>query len=149
MVTAELLPLPRTPPVLTVEPGESLGHDGTPGPPESRGDVPDGVSVHRGPSGAYMASSQHRWPKVGEGLATEDGLAGGGRWSRAAPPLSARQCRGQLGGSSCEPHGSQDLARDSSLTLFPLEQEDSPRQAPRNLGLGCAFSDFSVCSCSV
>lgn len=96
-----------------------------------------------------MASGQHRWPKVGEGLATEDGLAGGGRWARAVPPLSARQCRGQLGGSGCEPHGSQDLARDSSLTIFPLEQEDGPQQAPRNLGLGCAFSDFSVCSCSV
>lgn len=71
--------VPTDPPVLTVEPGESTVHGGALGPPESRGGVPGGVSIHRGPSGAYMALGQHRWPKVGEGLAREDGLVRGSR----------------------------------------------------------------------
>lgn len=39
--------IPTDPPVLTVEPGESLGHGGALGPPESRGGVPGGVYPQR------------------------------------------------------------------------------------------------------
>ena len=102
---------PRTPPVLTVQPGESPGHGGTLCPPESRGGVPSSVCIHKGPGGAYMASRQQRWPKAGGGLTTEEWP---GRGRQVLPgqclPLSAWQCGGQLGGSSCESHGSQDLA---------------------------------------
>lgn len=45
------------------------------------------VRLSRGRSGAYMASGQHRWPKVGEGLATEDGQAGGSRCSWGSATL--------------------------------------------------------------
>lgn len=34
-----------------------------------------------------MALGQHRWPKVGEGLATEDGLVRGSRCSRGSTTL--------------------------------------------------------------
>lgn len=78
---------PQISPVLTAQPSESPGHGGALDLPESRGAVPRGVSIHRGPSGAYMASGQQRWSKVEEGLATEGGLAEGSRCSWAGLTL--------------------------------------------------------------
>lgn len=69
------------------------------------------VSIHKDPGRAYMASGQQRWPKAGERLATEEQPGRGQQVLLGqCPPLSAWQCGGQQGGSSCESHGSQDLA---------------------------------------
>lgn len=58
-----------------------------------------------------MASGQQRWPKAGEGLATEE-QPGRGQQVLLGQclPLSAWPRGGQPGDSSCESHGSQDLA---------------------------------------
>lgn len=58
--------VPTDPPVLTVEPGESPGHGGALGPPESRGGVPGRASIQRpewglhGLGSAQVAQSRGR-----------------------------------------------------------------------------------------
>ena len=140
----------RTPPVLTAQPGESPGHGGALGLPESRGGVPSNVSIHRGLSGAYMASGQQRWPKVEEGLATEE-------WpsrrrqvllGRAHPYLPG-SAEGSRGAVAVSPMAAKTWPETAASGSSFQAGGESPQQAPRNLRLGCAFSDFSVCSCSV
>ena len=139
---------PRTPPVLTVEPGESLGHGGARGPPESRGSVPSGVSIHRGASAAYMALGQHRWPKV-EGLATEDGLAGGLRCSWGSTTLICLAVQRAAGGRQLRVPWQLRPGLGQRPQGLPSRAGQSPQQAPWNLRVDCAFCDFPVCSCSV
>lgn len=98
--------------------------------------------------GLGSAKVPQGWGRAGHRGAARQGAAGA---PGAVPALICLAVRRAAGGQ--RPRVPWQLA-GPGLRLRPrgLPSQaggESPQQAPRNPGLGCAFSDFSVCSCSM
>lgn len=138
------------PPVLTVQPGQSTEHVDALGPPDSRGGVPSRrrrVCPQRPLLGLHGLRSAEV-PKVRKGWPQGSSPEGGSRCGGAAPLICLAVQRVARGRQLQIPWQTGPGLSRWPGTL-PFQAGESPQQAPRNLGLAGAFSDFSVCSCSV
>lgn len=116
-----------------------------------------GLAEHRRASPEVCLLTEARggpaWPRSAEGAGSEEGLASG-EWpgGAAGAPGRAPPYLPDSAGGSQRAAAVGPMAARPGLRRLPRglssEQDRVPRR-PRNLRLACAFSDFSVCSCSV